>query len=337
LGLYLPEKELTTDEMISRMATKPAFDFEQITGIKKRRYRSEIESTYSMAVMAAKDCLSHSKYKPEDIDIIISASITRTLKGEKGYYEPPMSLFLKEYLGINRAINFDITNACAGMTTGAYILDNMIKAGIVRTGMVISGECITPIADTALKEISEPIDEQFASLTVGDSGAAFIMDGNGNDNEGIDFIDFTTIAEYSHLCLGMPSDKNPGVAMYTKAQEMHRPEVIVNIPRFMDTVFEKHAGGFDSSRYDYIITHQVSIGAIKAYLKSVREYFDSDVPSTLSVVQELGNTSSTSHFVVIYTCLKRNQLKRGDRLLIVSTASGINVGVISLKLGNLEV
>ncbi len=221
LGMYLPEREVSTTELLSRMAFKPEFDLEKITGIKKRRVRSEVESTNTMAINAAEDCLSHSTYKPEDIDIVINASITRTRERQKVFCEPPMSLLYKEYLGAHQALNFDITNACAGMATGTYILDSMIKAGQVKTGIVISGECITPIADTALKEISGPIDDQFASLTVGDSGAAFIMDGHGSAEEGIDFIEFMTAAEHSNLCFGQPSERNAGMAMYTKTMGMH--------------------------------------------------------------------------------------------------------------------
>ncbi|MBU1172168.1 MAG: 3-oxoacyl-ACP synthase [Proteobacteria bacterium] len=337
LGAYLPVKEVSTSELISRMAMEPTFDLEKITGIKKRRVRSENESTYTMAIEAAEDCLSHSTYKPEDIDIIISASITRTKEAQMTYIEPPMSLFIKNHLGAHHAMNFDITNACAGMNTGAYILNNMIKAGTVRRGMVVSGECITPIADTAVREISEPIDDQFASLTVGDSGAAFIMDGCGTDTEGIDFIEFMTTAGYSHMCLAMPSETGAGIAMYTKVQAMHKKDLIHEIPLFIQDVFEKRGTPFDPAGFDYIIPHQVSIGAIKSYMKSVREHFNTELPDTLVVVEDLGNTSSTSHFVVMYTYLKNKQLKKGDRLFILSTASGLNVGLMSMTLGDLEV
>ena len=231
----------------------------------------------------------------------------------------------------------DITNACAGMATGTYILDSMIKAGQVKTGIVISGECITPIADTALKEISGPIDDQFASLTVGDSGAAFIMDGHGSAEEGIDFIEFMTAAEHSNLCFGQPSERNAGMAMYTKTMGMHDADTPGIISKFIEEVFEKRGGPFDATAYDYIITHQVSVPKNRKYIKSIKEHFNIEPPESLMVVQDLGNTSSTSLFVVLYTYLQNKRLKKGDRLLIIPVASGLNFGVLSLTLGDLEV
>jgi 3-oxoacyl-[acyl-carrier-protein] synthase III len=337
LGLYLPERKVSTSELVSRMPIKPEFDVERITGVKKRRVRSEGESAYTMAIDAAEDCLSHSTYKPEDIDIIISASITRTREGEKFFFEPPMSLLFKEYLGAHQALNFDITNACAGMATGTYILDSMMKTGQVKTGMVISGECITPIAETAVKETSGEMNDQFASLTVGDSGASFIMDAHGSAEEGIDFVEFMTAAEYSDLCIGGPAKRNAGLAMYTNTLGMHDANTPGTISKFIEEVFEKRGEPFEAAAYDYIIAHQVSVTKNMKYIESIREHFNTEPPENLMVVQDLGNTSSTSLFVVLYTYLQNKRLKKGDRLLIIPVASGLNFGLISLTLGDLEV
>jgi 3-oxoacyl-[acyl-carrier-protein] synthase III len=339
LGLYLPEQEVATSELISRMDMKPQFDLEKITGIKTRRVRSEDESSTTMAVNAAEDCLSHSKYRPEDIDVVINASITRTRgEGQKEFcFEPPRSLFYKEHIGARHALNFDITNACAGMATGAYILDNMIKAGQVKTGMVVSGECITPIADTAVKEISEPIDLQFASLTVGDSGSAFIMDGDVSDGEGFDFIEITTSGELSHLCIGQPSDQNAGMAMYTKSIEFHAvkaPQLFANL---LEEISEKRGEPVEVGTYDYIIGHVISVDNNRKFVQAIGEHFDIDPPEGLILIQNLGNTSSTSMFVGLYMHLKNKRLKKGDRLLFISLASGATFGLMSLTLGDLEV
>lgn len=337
LGLYLPEREVSTSELVSGMAVMPEFDVEKITGVKKRRVRSEAQSAYTMAINAAEDCLSHSAYKPEDIDVVISASITRTREGGKFFFEPPMSLLFKEHLGAHQALNFDITNACAGMPTGTYILDSMMKAGQVKTGMVISGECITPISETAVKEISGQMDDQFASLTVGDSGAAFIMDGNGSAEEGIDFIEFMTVAEYSDLCIGGPGKRNAGLAMYTKTPGMQAADTPGTISKLIEEVFEKRGERFETAAYDYIIAHQVSVPKNRHYMKAIKEHFNTEPPESLMVVQDLGNTSSTSLFVVLYTYLQNKRLKKGDRLLIIPVASGLNFGLMSLTLGDLEV
>ena len=212
LGVYLPDRVVTTQELIDQMPAKPLFDLEFLTGVKDRRWRSEAQDSYTMAMAAAEDCLKKSGYEADDLDVIICASISHFKSGLNLWMKPDMSKFLKKSLGLRPdAMSFSITNACAGMLTGVHILNNMIRTGAVKTGMVISGECITPISETAIKEIREPIDPQFASLTVGDSGVALIMDRAADENEGIDFIEFMTIADFADLCLAMPSNENTGI------------------------------------------------------------------------------------------------------------------------------
>ena len=71
IGFYVPEKAVTTKELIDQMKKKPLFDLERITSIRERRFRAESESSYTMALTAAKDCLKHSQYEASDLDIII--------------------------------------------------------------------------------------------------------------------------------------------------------------------------------------------------------------------------------------------------------------------------
>jgi 3-oxoacyl-[acyl-carrier-protein] synthase III len=333
IGVYTPEKIVSTSELIGLMKKPPVFDLESLTGIKNRRHRSEQEDSFSIAMNAARECLKNSSYKAEDIDVIIYSSISRFKDGFKYIFEPSFSAYIRNELGAKNAMNFDIMNACAGMLTGAHILDNMISSGLVRNGMVISGECISPITDTAIKEISKPIDEQFASLTVGDAGAAFIMEKSPDGVEGIDFIEFYTLAEWSHLCLGMPSDKNEGVAMYTNAIELHSV-AIKALGVFLKDISQRHK--ITEVDYDYAIPHQTSMKAIQTGMKTCRDYFK-DLPEILYVLQDYGNTASTSHFVVMYRHLKERRMKKDARVFLLSQASGIVMGFVSMHIKSLEV
>ncbi|MBN1472880.1 MAG: hypothetical protein JW925_13985 [Syntrophaceae bacterium] len=334
IGVYTPSNIVSTKELIARMKVAPLFDLEDLTGIKNRRHRSKEEDSYSIALAAAKDCLKRSSYKASDLDIVIYTSISRFKDGFKYIFEPSFSGYLRNEIGAINSMNYDILNACAGMMSGAYILDSLIKAGIVRNGMVISGECISPIADTAIKEICEPIDDQFASLTVGDAGAAFIMDCSPDQSEGIDFIEFVTLAEYSNLCFGMPSKKHEGVAMYTKAIELHGV-AIKSLPVLVsEYIFKKNK--MSQYSFDYVVPHQTSMRAIRSGMKTCNEYF-SPLPEILYVIQDFGNTASTSHFVVLYNHLKEKKLKKNCRLLLMSQASGIVMGFLSMTIKSLEV
>ena len=60
LGLYLPEKTITTEELVNQLENPPGFDLVEITGIKSRHVRGEKEDTFTLSVDAAKDCLKNS-------------------------------------------------------------------------------------------------------------------------------------------------------------------------------------------------------------------------------------------------------------------------------------
>jgi 3-oxoacyl-[acyl-carrier-protein] synthase III len=333
IGVYFPEKVVSTGELIAQMQNKPQFDLESLTGIKNRRWRAEDEDSYTLAAEAVKRCLEKSKYNPSDIDVIICSSITHFKDGLNYLMEPPLSKYIKDNLGFrDSAMNFDMTNACAGMISGVFVLNNLIKSGAVKNGLVVSGECLTPITETAIKEIKDPIDAQFASLTVGDSGAAYIMDESPDENEGIDIAEFLTIAEFSELCFGMPSTENSGVAMYTDAIAIHK-ESIKRIPKLLGYIVDKY--GISGHDFDYVIPHQTSARAIKTALDLCTPQFR-QIPEILMSLDKYGNTSSTSHFVVLHDHLSEKKLKKNSKILFISTASGIAVGLVSATIGNLE-
>lgn len=337
IGAYFPEKVITTRELVDSLENKPEIDLQRITGIKNRRMRAEGEDSFTMALAAAKNCLRNSKYEPSDLDVIINTAITRFDDGLTFVIDPPISLKLKKALGANQAINFDVTNACAGMMTGVQILDNMIRAGVVKTGMVVSGECITPITDTAIKEIREGIDPQFASLTVGDSGVAIIIDGSQNDDDCIEGIDLTTFAKFSELCYGMPSDKNPGVAMYTDAIGIHAA-ALGRLPVYTEKMMLRE--GYKISDFDYVIPHQTSVKAIKMGFESIRKQLNAgkdEIPEVLVSVDEYGNTSSTAVMVTLYKSLKENTFKPNSRVVFFAMASGLVLGFIVAKIGDLKI
>ena len=333
LGVYFPDRAVSTRELIDRMPTKPFFDLESLTGVKNRRWRSDSQDSFSLGLAAAELCLKRSCYEAKDLDVIVCTSISNLKGGLNLWMKPDMSKFLKKRLGMRPdAMSFGITNACAGMLTGVHILNNMIKTQAVKTGMIISGECITPVSETAIKEIKEPIDPQFASLTVGDSGAALIMDGTTDENEGIEFIDFLTIADFADLCLGMPSNENPGVAMYTKAVEIHQ-KTIQRLPELIKFMMNKHH--FTGRDYDYVIPHQTSTRAIHAALKLCAQHLEV-LPEALISIEKFGNTASTSHFVVLHDHLSNKRLKKNSKILFLALASGISIGFVSARIGKLE-
>jgi 3-oxoacyl-[acyl-carrier-protein] synthase III len=337
LGAYLPSTVTSTRDLVGEMRNAPPFDLEDITGIRNRRVHDKrpdsYEDSFVLALRAAEDALSRSAYDAADLDVVISASITRFRGPDRFYFEPSFALLLKQALGAGKAIHFDVSNACAGMLTGVQVLDRMIKAGVVRNGLVVSGEQITAITDTAVREIEHPYDPQFGSMTVGDSGAAAILDISTSEDDRIHYVELMTCAEYSHLCIGMPSDRSTGIALYTDNHQMHKEDRLKLWPTFQREFLAKRGTDFASERFDYVVHHQVGTRFIKKVNRFGEELFEAPMPESPAVVSEYGNTSSTSHFVVLNEHLKS---RPGGKFLLVPAASGVITGCLSATVPSLE-
>lgn len=331
IGAFLPEHRVTTRELMARTKHKTRIDLERLTGIREHREANPAESSLSLAIAAARDCLSRSRYTGADLDVVIDASITRYIDGTTHQFEPPLSLSIKRAIGAPQATSFDISNACAGMLTGVFLLNDMIRRGSIRRGMVVSGERITGLGTNAARSIRSILSPQLASLTLGDGAAAVIVD--RASMPGIQLAGFTTLAEHSRLCLGLPSFTHSGANMYTRARKIHEVAMSEG-PPLIEEILAK--GGVHLADVDWLIPHQTSVRAIKAGEKILAEKLCERPRHIVITVDEYGNTASTTLFIALHHHLAEHQFKRGDKILLLSVASGLEIGVVLLAMDELE-
>jgi 3-oxoacyl-[acyl-carrier-protein] synthase III len=325
IGLQLPVGRLTTDELMARMRHHTHIDLERLTGIRERRVAGDGEDSFTLALGAAGDCLERSDRSPDDLDMLINASITKYKDGLSHRFEPPLSLSLKEAIGAHGAINFDLSNACAGMMTGVFILNDLIRRGEIECGMVVSGEYISGLGANAAKQVRSILSKQLASLTLGDAGAAVIVERAPEGAPGIDVAGFTTLSEHSRLCLGFPSRIGPGGTMYTKARAIHKVAIEDSPPLLREAL---HEGGLDFNEIDYLIPHQTSARAIEKGMKNLASRRGGGPKHVVVNVENYGNTASTTHFVALYRYLQEGRFDKGNKVMLLSFASGLEVGVV---------
>jgi 3-oxoacyl-[acyl-carrier-protein] synthase-3 len=332
IGMKIPEKILTTRDLVEKIKIPGMKKFGLLTGISERRVCSSTEDSFSLALDAARDCLSFSKYSPEDLDMIINCSITRYRNGLSHQYEPTLSVLIKDAIGAKKAITFDISNACAGMLTGVYIAKNYIKLGAIRTCLIVSGEYITNIADHAVKNIKTPLSSELSSLTVGDGGAAVIVERTVNDEEGLIMSGFSTLSFYSNLCIGRQNRKSPGGRMNTKAQKIHQVSIDESTS-IVKTSLDSNGLTFD--KIDFLIPHQTSRSSILAGANHYSQFFGEKPGQIVISLKETGNTASTTHFLALYKYLTEKQFNKGDQIMLLCFASGLIIGVVIFKMNEM--
>ncbi len=332
IGLALPSGRLTSEDLLRSTRHHPNIDIERLTGIHARHVCVEGEDSFSLAVGAARDCLARSDREPATIEMVVNCSISKNEGGLSHRFEPPLSASIKEAIGAPKAWNFDLSNACAGMTTGVFILNDFIRRGVIRCGMVVSGEYISNLSVNAAKEVRSIMSSQLASLTLGDAGVAAIVERAPEGVAGISVAGFTTVSGHSRLCVGFPSKVGPGATMLTHARAIHQA-AIQEMPFLLQQTLDLAGVRFDE--IDYVIPHQTSARAIRKGAKELSDRLGAAPKHVVENLLENGNTASTTHFVALHQGLSRGQFRREDKVLLIALASGLEIGVLLFTVGDL--
>ncbi|MBA7703405.1 hypothetical protein ES703_112191 [subsurface metagenome] len=207
------------------------------------------------------------------------------------------------------------------MLNGIYVMESFIKSGAIKCGMVVSGELNMPLVDTSKQEIRHSFDRQLAALTLGDCGAAIILDKSDSDKYGLHQLDLITGAKHNHYCYSKPSKRGPGGVLMTKARGLHRKGA-EHFPFYLKKTVEK--SGWTMDDIDYGIPHQISVGVIKKNIKVANRFLGKKIPFRLLYnVERVGNTTTTSYFIVLHEFLLNNTIRKDHNLLFVGGGSGI--------------
>ncbi|WP_370332968.1 3-oxoacyl-ACP synthase III family protein [Mycolicibacterium hippocampi] len=329
-GRHLPSTHLSTSELMSRTRHHTHIDLERLTGIHERRVSVGDEDSYSLATAAAFDCLDRAQRSASSVDVVISCSITKFHGGLTQWLEPTMSRAVADAVGAQDAMTFDVSNACAGMLTGVTIANNWIRHGAVERVLVVSGEYISQLGQNATRHIRNIMSKELASLTLGDAGAALLLERAPAGSDGIRRAGFTTVADYSRLCLGYPKGHDPGARMFTDARGIHRA-AMSNTPLLLHEVLD--AAGISMHDIDHVITHQTSARAIRKGMAELSASFgEGPRHDAVITVDRYGNTASTTHTVALVEELEAGHILPGETIALIALASGLEIGVVLVTL-----
>lgn len=325
-GRWLPATVLSTEELMASTRHRTGVDLERLTGIHERRVSTGTDDSVSLAADAALDCLSRSGHSVDDLQMLVNCSITKYRQELTQWLEPTTSLAVAHRIGATHAATFDISNACAGMLTGAFVVANRIRRGEIDCGMVVSGEYISHLGSNAAKHVRNIMSSELASLTLGDAGAAAIVERAPQGAPGISVAGFTTVSDHSRLCLAYPAQHDRGARMYTKSRAIQR-FAIADTPVLLQEALD--AAGIAITDLDHVIPHQTSARAIRNGMKDVCATLGGEPKNPAVVtVDRYGNTASTTHVVALVEEFEAGRMHPGDKVALVALASGLEIGVV---------
>lgn len=325
LGVYLPSTEVSSETRAAGVKTRIRIPLERFTGIKSTRHVQKDEYSIDLACRAIERCLRNSSFRAEDVGLLIACNISKY--DQPGFVfpiEPNTATSLRKALGFKNALAFDLSNACAGIFTAILVADCLLHQTDIKTAVIVSGEYISHLAETAQREISSFSDSRLACLTLGDAGAAVLLARSPDAKIGFQHIGIHTLGAHSWLCRSVPTTE--GAIMFTESAELLRvgtPEVANQFTRSL----RENGWGLDT--IDHLIPHQISKRAVDGFLRHVNAGLNGSGLPARKVINNLakrGNTATTSHMVALHDHIENERIGPGDRLAFVMAASGLTVG-----------
>jgi 3-oxoacyl-[acyl-carrier-protein] synthase-3 len=133
LGCYLPSKKLTNKDLEKIVDTSDEWIMTR-TGIKERRIAPKEFAASDMGAEAAKSAIKDAGLKPEDIDLIVTATVT----GDMAF--PSTACVMQDKIGAVNAAAFDINAACSGFVFGIITAKQFVDSGFYKNVLVVGAK-----------------------------------------------------------------------------------------------------------------------------------------------------------------------------------------------------
>ncbi len=300
-GIYLPENVLTNFDLEKLVDTSDEWITTR-TGIKERRIAKE-ESVVEMARSASLQALRNSGLQPEDIDVVVLATLTP----EKKF--PSTGCLLQAELGVKKGYAFDLSAACSGFLYALEVSDGLLKSGKAERILVVGVEKLSEIVDWS---------DRSTCVLFGDGAGAVVL-GRSEDES-----DLLASKMYSEGGLWdiLYADKCGYIKM--KGRELFKVAV-----RNMEEACREvlNTAGVSPEEVALVIPHQANVRIINALAEKLgipreRVYVNID---------RYGNTSAASIPIALHEAIEQGRLKRGDLVLMTAMGGGLTWGSALLR------
>jgi len=302
VGRFVPENIVTNLDLEKQMDTSDEW-IRTRTGIEERRIAGDDMDTSELGYRAAKKALEAANVGPEDIDMILVATVTP----DQPF--PSVACMLQERLGARKAASMDVSAACAGFMYGMVTAKQFIETGAYKYVLIVGVEKLSKVTDW---------EDRNTAVLFGDGAGAVVM-GPVSDGKGI-------------LSFELGSDGSGGKFLYQDTHiRMNGREVFKFAVRQMGessvNVLEK--AGLTKEDVDFLIPHQANIRIMEA----ARQRLELPVEKMSKTVHKYGNTSAASIPISMVEELEAGKIKDGDLIVMVGFGGGLTWGAIAMRWG----
>lgn len=316
VGRFLPEDRLTNADLEEMVDTSDEW-IRSRTGIRERRIlRDSDKATSHMATEAAREVLRRRGVGPEEIDLILVATITPDM------LFPATACLVQNALGARRAWGFDISAACSGflyaLTTGAQF----IESGKHERVLVIGVDTMSRILD---------YEDRTTCVLFGDGAGAVLLepthDGNGllSTVESVDGSGGAFLHQPAGGSLRPATHETVEARQHYVRQEGRAvfKRAVIEMADAAIRIMEENDLSPDDVRY--LVPHQANLRIIDATAR--RMGLDDD--KVMLNIERYGNTTAATIPLCLYDW--QPNLKRGDNLVLAAFGGGFTWGASLLR------
>ena len=313
---YVPDYVLTNKELETMVDTNDEWITSR-TGIKERRIlKEEGLGTSDLAVPAVKDLLKKTNTEPEEVDLIITATVT------PDFQFPATANVISDKVGLVNAFGYDLSAACSGLIYALVTGSRFVESGQYKKVIVVGADKMSSIID---------YEDRATCIIFGDGGGALMLEPN---QEGLGIQDSI-----------LRSDGAGRKFLHQKAGGSVKPASHATVDAREHYVYQEGAQVFksavssmadvskeimDRNRLEaddisWLVPHQANLRIIDATQRRM------GLPKerVMINIQKYGNTTNGT----IPLCLWEweNKLHKGDKIVLSAFGGGFTWGAIYLK------
>jgi 3-oxoacyl-[acyl-carrier-protein] synthase III len=308
-GSCVPTRVVPNDEFTATLDTSDEW-IRTRTGIRERRYAGPNDTASSLAVVAARGALENARLTPDDLDLIVCATISPDLMC------PASANLIQAGLGCRPIPSFDILAACSGFLYALSVGDQFIRTGTASNVLVVGAEVLSRVSDFT---------DRNTCILFGDGAGAAVLSATDEPDRGLRSIRLYSDGSREELI------RVPG--MVTLQPQGHKPirylqlngrEVFKFAVYRMIELIEEALAYCQSINCDIklLIPHQVNQRIIDAALEACG--FPRD--KVMVNLDRYGNTSAASIPIAMDEAMRNGRARPGDTILLVAFGGGLTWG-----------
>ena len=311
---YVPDYVLSNEELAKIVDTTDEWITSR-TGIKERRIQKEGASS-DMATEAVKGLLEKTGTNPDDVDLVILATVT------PDYTFPATANVLCDKVGIKNAWGFDLIAACSGFIYALSTGSQFIETGKYKKVIVVGVDKMSSIID---------YEDRTTCIIFGDGCGAVLLEPNFEGNGILDFILRSDGAGRQFLIQPAGGSANPPT-IETVENRMHYVKqegksvfkfAVTNMAEVSAEIMEKN--NLSSDDVDWLVPHQANLRIIDA----TADRMGLPKEKVMINIEKYGNTTAGTLPLCLWDYEK--QLKKGDTLILSAFGGGFTWGSVYLK------